>query len=116
MGNPKGGRYERDLMDYLRSLKFDVERLRLAGKEDEGDLLIRHSLGGMRTVLEAKNRAGLDLAGWVREAAEERDNYARHRQIEASEVGFAVVHKRKGKGVAESYVTIPLHEYLEQIA
>lgn len=116
MSNPKGGRYERELMEYFRSLDFDAERLRLAGKEDEGDLLIRHGYEGeLRTVFEAKNRAGLDLAGWVKEAEDERANYAAHRGLELDDVGFAVVHKRKGKGTAQSYVTLPLYEYLEQI-
>lgn len=36
-----GKKYESDLMKYLRQSAFDVERLRLTGAEDEGDLLLR---------------------------------------------------------------------------
>ena len=93
MSNQRGSAFERELMKYLREdLKQDVERLRLSGKEDEGDLLIRESTGD-RLVIEAKN-------------------YAEHRGIYQPD--FAVVHKRRGKGAAEAYVTMPLREYMRQ--
>lgn len=113
MGNPKGSRYENELLKYLREQGIDAERLRLTGKEDEGDLQLR--LNDRRFIFEAKNRKGMNLAGWVLEAEVERENYADHRGLDATTVGFAVVHKRAGKGVAQSYVTIPLSEYLRQI-
>lgn len=112
MGNPKGSIYERQLMVYLREQGFDAERLRLTGTLDEGDLQVR---ADRRVVLEAKNRKGMNLAGWVGEAEVERENYADSRGLDATTVRFAVVHKRAGKGVAHSYVTIPLYEYLEYL-
>lgn len=111
MGNPKGGIFERDTLKYLRELGHDVERLRLAGREDEGDILLR--LRERRFVLELKNRKGLDLAGWTEEAYVEAINYSSHREIDPAH--YAVVHKRKGKGTHMAYVTLPLYEYLEQI-
>lgn len=114
MGNPKGGRYERELLDYLREKGHDAERLRLTGTKDEGDLLLRLSLD-RRIVIEAKNRKQMNLAGWLEEASAEAYNYADHRRIDLDLVNYAVIHKRKGKGVQFSYVTLPLHEYLEQI-
>jgi hypothetical protein len=112
VSNPKGGRFEKELLDYIRSMGYDVERLRLSGAQDEGDLLVRtrHS----RFVFEAKNRAKMDLAGWVEEARVESENYLKHRDLDGF-VGYAVIHKRRGKGPGGAYVTLPLSEYLEQI-
>lgn len=115
MGNPKGSRFEREVLDYLREHGYDAERLRLTGKEDEGDLLIRCDIRGLvvhRFVFEAKNVSRMNLAGWVQEAEVEALNYADHRGIDYEFVHWAVVHKRKGKGVAKSYVTLPLDEFL----
>lgn len=115
MGNPKGSRFEREVLDYLRDRGYDAERLRLTGKEDEGDLLIRRDVPGLavsRFVLEAKNVKRMSLAGWVQEAEVEAANYADHRGLHSADVHWAVVHKKHGKGVAKSYVTLPLDEFL----
>lgn len=115
MGNPKGSRFENEAMKWLREQGYDVERLRLTGKEDEGDLLIRRDVPGLkvtRFVLEAKNVSRMSLATWVQEAEVEGLNYADHRGLNYDDVHWAVVHKRKGKGVAKSYVTLPLDEFL----
>ena len=116
MGNAKGSRFENEVLKYLREQGYDVERLRLTGKEDEGDLLIRRDVPGLlvsRFVLEAKNVSRMNLGGWVQEAEVEAANYAAHRGLGTLEpVHWAVVHKRKGKGVAKSYVTLPLDEFL----
>ena len=111
MSNPKGSLFERELMKYLRDQGHDVERLRLSGKEDEGDLLVRWPSGD-RLVIEAKNVKATDLAGWVKEAETEAKNYAEHRGVYLPD--WAVVHKRRGKGAADAYVTMPLREYLRQ--
>ena len=112
MGNPKGSRFEREVLDYLRERGYDAERLRLTGKEDEGDILIRVGPYGTRFVLEAKNVKRMSLAGWTQEAEVEALNYADHRGINYDDVHWAVVHKKHGKGVAKSYVTLPLDEFL----
>lgn len=107
----KGATFERDLMEYLRNEGYDAERLRLAGSEDEGDLILK--LGGLAFVLEAKNRKQMNLAGWVREAEVESKNYARHRKIPW--VNFAAVIKKRNAGIGEAYVVVPLHEWLSQV-
>lgn len=107
-----GKAYERELMVYLREQDYDVERLRLAGKEDEGDLLLRER---RQYVLEAKRTKTLDLSGWIKEAELEATNYQKHRGGIARP-GFVVVHKARGKGVGKSYVTTTLDEWLRQIS
>lgn len=110
MTNRKGGIFERDLLKYLREgWGLDAERLRLTGKEDEGDLLVRDE---GRLVIEAKNVAKMDLAGWVAEAELEARQYASHRGIAVPD--FVVVHKAKGKAIGRAYVTTTLDQYLEQ--
>lgn len=104
-----GKQYESDLMNYLRDQGYDVERLRLAGVEDEGDLLVR---ADDRWVIEAKRTKTLDLAGWVREAETERDNYVAHRGYSLIPTRFVVVHKAKGKPIGKSYMTTTLDEWL----
>lgn len=111
MTNRKGGRFEKELLDYFRSMGYDAERLRLTGTQDEGDLLIRGPFSPV--VIEAKNTARMDLSGWITEAEVERDHYLRHRGL--TYANFAVVHKRRGKGPGGAYVTLPLNEYLEQL-
>ena len=110
-----GKRYEKEILDYLREKGLDVERLRLSGSQDEGDLAVRQR--GF-WVIEAKRTRGLDLAGWVKEAQVERDNFALHRGIMQGHVLYPrcmVVHKAKGKGVGQSYVTTTLEEWLRQL-
>ena len=105
-----GKKYETDLMKYLREQGLDVERLRLTGAEDEGDLLVR--VNQLRYVIEAKRRKGMDLGGWINEAQVERDHYVAHRDMDPAEVGFVVVHYARNKGLGGSYVTTTLDEWL----
>ena len=113
MTNPKGSRFEKELLDYLRSMGYETERLRTTGSQDEGDLLVRALAGERRFVVEAKNTAKMDLSGWVGEAELEKDHYLQHRGL--AYANFVVVHKRRNKGVGQAYVTMPLFEWLEQI-
>lgn len=115
MTNPKGGAFERDILQYLRGDGFDVERLRLAGTQDEGDLVLK--LGPLWSdifIIEAKNQRAVNLAGWVEEAATEALNYANHRGIEVPH--YVVVHKRRNAGTNRAYVTMPMHEWLRQVS
>src|SRR5688572_21747648 len=105
-----GKKYETDLMRHLRDKGLDVERLRLTGAEDEGDLLVRFNgplpgtlAGPRRIVFEAKRRKAMDLGGWVKEAEVERQNYTHHRSIPNSEAGFVVVHYRRQHNIGQSY-------------
>jgi len=110
-----GKKFERDLMVFLRERGYETERLRLAGAEDEGDLVVLSDDGKRRFVIEAKREKGFHLAGWVKEAQAERLNYAKHRGIAGSNPrfpGFVVVHHARGKNIGESYVTMTLNEFL----
>lgn len=109
-----GKKYESDLMKLFREERVgEIERLRLTGVEDEGDLIFINTDG--RWIIEAKRRRTLDLAGWVREAEVERDNYARHRGWESDSIGFIVVHHARGKNIRQSYVTTTLEEWLSRL-
>lgn len=108
-----GKKYETDLMKLLRGDGYDVERLRLTGAEDEGDLLLR--LPSQRIVIEAKRTRAMDLGGWVKEAEVEREHYTHHRSLPNSAAGFVVVHYRRQFNIGQSYVTTTLGEYLRQI-
>lgn len=105
-----GKKYERDLLNYFRSHGYDVERLRLAGKEDEGDLVVRSIGEPDRWIIEAKREKGFNLAGWIKEAEVEANNYADHRTLYRPP--FVVVHAARGKGIGDSYVTTKLSEFV----
>lgn len=113
-----GLKFEGDLMRYLREDRgLDAERLRLAGVEDEGDVILRLPSGpgpdGIgRVVIEAKREKGFYIGPWVKEAEVERDNYAKHRYLRSEEVGFVVVHARRRHGIPKAYVTTTLDEWL----
>lgn len=106
-----GRRYEKELLDYLRNQGYDAERLRLSGVEDEGDILIRHPDGINRLVIEAKRTRSLNLAGWIKEAKVEAQNYYQHRDL-LYHPGFFVIHHARSKGTSESYLTTTLSEWL----
>lgn len=108
----KGAAFELDLVKYFRSEGLDAERLRLSGPKDEGDIALK--VGGLPFVLEAKNCKRIDLGGWVAEATLEAGHYSAARALMLPP-HFAVVHKRRQKPVSESFVTIPLNEWLRQI-
>lgn len=108
----KGAAYELGLVKYLRAEGYDVERLRLSGRRDEGDLVVK--IGGLPFVIEAKNVKQMTLGSWVNEAQLEAGHYADARLLQVPP-HFLVVHKRRQKPIAESFVTMPLNEWLNQI-
>ena len=55
----KGAAFEIDVMKWFRGLGVLAERLRLAGKDDEGDLVC--VVSGKTYILELKNTARLNL-------------------------------------------------------
>lgn len=72
----------------------------MSGIHDKGDI------AGLRSVvIEVKDHARMDLAGWIGEAERERVN--------AGASHCAVWHKRRGKGnPADWYVTMTGDQYL----
>ena len=83
-----GARFERTIADWLaQHLDDRIDRRVKTGAKDRGDIGgVRHR--GRRVVLELKDTARLDLAGWVREAHLEAGN-------DDAAIGV-VVHKRRG--------------------
>lgn len=92
----KGSAFARDVCQYLRdTLGLPVERRVDGGTRDRGDVA-----GVPGWVLEAKNCRQLDLAGWMQEAFAEA--------VHDNAPFYAVVAKRRMKGVHQSYVVMPL--------
>ena len=77
-----------------------IERRRLSGGRDRGDIGgLRHM--GQRVVIECKDTARIDLAGWAAEAEIERRNDDANAAL--------VIHKRHGKGQpGDQWVTCTL--------
>ena len=89
-----GTRAETAVVNYLRPVFPTVERRTLAGASDRGDIA-----GIPGVVIEVKDCARADLAGWVKEALAE----ARH---DGESIGV-VWHKKRGKSSpADWYVTM----------
>lgn len=96
-----GSAFESEVVAYLAAHVDDrIERRARNGSKDRGDVSgLRHM--GERVVVECKNHARLDLAGWLAEAEVERGN--------DDAVAGLVVHKRHGKAdPAEQLVTLRL--------
>ena len=83
-----GARFERSIADWLSEHLDDrIDRRVKTGAKDRGDIGgVRHR--GERVVLECKDTARTDLAGWIREAHLEASN-------DDARIGV-VVHKRRG--------------------
>ena len=103
-----GARFELDLLNGFRDAGFPTERLRLAGKHDEGDLVV--DFEGQAVVVEAK--AGvMHPADFVRQAALERDNYAKARGLNPAVVEGVAVVKARGKSWRVAYVLTTVREF-----
>lgn len=98
-----GSRFEAEAREYLRSQGVDVEHLRTAGAEDEGDLY------ALDSILELKAEKRINLSGYLKEAKVEAENYAKHRNRHRPAF-FAVV-KARGKNVSQSYAVTTLEEW-----
>jgi Holliday junction resolvase len=106
----KGADWETDLRDGLRAEGFDVESLRLAGAEDEGDMVIREA-DGKFLVIEAKN-AKFEPGVFLGEAQVEREHFAKHRGLDLESVESIVVVKRRGKNWRKAFVLTTVEDYL----
>lgn len=106
----KGAAFEIDVMKWFRSLGFTAERLRLAGKEDEGDVVV--VVAGDTYLFECKNTATLKLDDFWRQIEVEAENYAKKRN---TDVPFHyVLWKRKRKGINKTWVIQELDQWLEE--
>ena len=100
-----GSQHERNTADYMAAHIDDrIDRRVKTGAHDKGDIggLRVH---GQRVVVECKDTARINLAGWAAEAEEERVN--------DSALAGVVVHKRHGKGQpADQWVTMTLADFV----
>jgi Holliday junction resolvase len=107
----KGAAFEIDVMKWFRSLGVLAERLRLAGKDDEGDLVV--VVSGSTYILELKNTARLDLPEFWRQAEVEALNYAKARGIGEVPLHYVVV-KRRNAGIEKAWVVQDLEQWLKE--
>ena len=103
-----GARQERLIADYLAAHVDDrIDRRVKTGGKDKGDIAGLR-VHGQRVVVEVKNTARIDLAGWAREAEQER--------INDEALAGLVMHKRHGEGAAgKQWVTCTLDDLISLI-
>ena len=96
-----GTRFESLIAAYLAAHVDDrIERRTKSGAKDRGDISGLRHMGG-RVVVEVKNTARIDLAGWAAEAEIERGN--------DDAVAGVIISKRHGRGqAADQWVTCTL--------
>ena len=104
-----GASFERQVADYLRDNWDDrIDRRVRTGAKDKGDIA-NFRVAGHRIVLELKNEAKINLAGWVTEAQLEAEN-------DGALVGIAVA-KRRGKGQPQDqYCILTLGDLLNLLS
>lgn len=107
----KGAKYEIDVMKLFRSLGHLAERLRLAGKDDEGDLVC--VIAGQTYILELKNRKTINLSEFWSEAQVEALNYAKARGKGEVPLHYVLV-KRRNAGIEKSWVIQDLEQWLKE--
>ena len=106
----KGAEFELDVIKWFRKLGFTAERLRLAGKDDEGDAVV--IVAGETYLFECKNTAKLELDNFWKQIETEAANYAKARNVA---VPFHyVLWKRKRKGINQTWVICSLEQWLKE--
>ncbi|WP_288833689.1 hypothetical protein [uncultured Corynebacterium sp.] len=102
-----GGKFERDIADYLRdNLDDRIDRRVKTGAKDKGDIANVRDSHNNRIVIECKNVMKQALPEWVREAQLEAAN-------DDALVGV-VAHKRHGVGdPSKQWVTMTLDDLLK---
>ena len=107
----KATAYESAMVKFFRKLGHMAERLRLAGRADEGD--IAAVIAGKTYVLELKNVKKIDLPQFWREAEVEAKNYAKARGLEQVPPAYVIV-KRRNASIEKSWVICPLDQWLKE--
>ena len=107
----KGAAFEIDVMKLFRSLGLLAERLRLAGKDDEGDIVV--VIAGKTYVLELKNTVKLSLPEFWRQAQVEALNYAKARGIGEVPPAYVIV-KRRNAGIEKAWVIQDLEQWIKE--
>ena len=103
-----GTRFESLIAAYLAAHVDDrIERRTKSGAKDRGDISGLRHMGG-RVVVEVKNTARIDLAGWAAEAEIERGN--------DDAVAGVIISKRHGKGQpGDQWVHMTLRDFVALI-
>ena len=105
----KGALFETSILKWLRSKGVSAERLRLAGKDDEGDIVCM--IANKPVVFELKATAKMDLPQFWREATLEAANYAKARGLDPAPPAYVIV-KRRMAGLEQSWVIQDLTQWL----
>ena len=109
----RGTQYESDLVKHFRGKGMDTERLRLSGREDEGDIVVRIGKD-QRVIVEAKSGKNIrPRFWWNEEAVPEARNYTKRRSLLNEEVIPALVMKEHNKAIGKSLVTIDLDTFAD---
>jgi len=109
-GKRKGSTFETGVLKWLRSKGLLAERLRLAGKDDEGDIVCM--VAGQPYVFELKATAKMDLPQFWREATTEAANYAKARGINPTPPAYVIV-KRRMATLDQSWVIQDLNQWIK---
>ena len=96
-------------MKWLRGKGVSAERLRLAGKDDEGDIVC--IVAGQPYIFELKATVKMDLPGFWREAVAEAKNYAKARGMKQTPPAYVIVKRRNGS-IEQSWVIQDLEQWL----
>jgi len=105
----KGSLFETSILKWLRSKGVNAERLRLAGKDDEGDIVA--IVAGQPYIFELKATVKMDLPQFWREATAEAANYAKARGLDAVPPAYVIV-KRRMAGLEQSWVIQDLEQWM----
>ena len=105
----KGSAFETGILKFLRGKGMSAERLRLAGKDDEGDIVCM--VAGQPYIFELKATAKMDLPQFWREATTEAFNYAKARNIDPVPPAYVIV-KRRMAGLEQAWVVQDLTQWL----
>ena len=106
----KGAAFEIDIIKWFRNLGFTAERLRLAGKADEGDVVV--IVAGETYLFECKNTMKLELDNFWNQIEIEAINYAKARNTKTP--FHYVLWKRKRKGISQTWVICSLEQWLKE--
>jgi len=106
----KGSLFETSILKWLRRKGVTAERLRLVGKDDEGDIVCM--VAGQPYIFELKATVKMDLPQFWREACVEAANYAKARNLDAVPPAYVIV-KRRMAGLDQSWVIQDLNQWLK---
>lgn len=109
-GKRKGSLFETGILKLLRGRGFKAERLRLAGKDDEGDIVV--TVASKPVIFELKATATMNLPQFWREAITETANYAKARGLEAVPPAYVLV-KRRSASLEDAWVIQNFTQWME---